>query len=165
MELLRDKNGLTEDEFLVQYKKKQYEKPSLTADIVVLAKDAAGTWVLLIRRKGHPFLGHWALPGGFANPNEPLEQTARRELLEETGIGHEQMQLVGLFSRPGRDPRGWVVSAAYAASVDRAATRVRAGDDAGAAQWFGVSPEADGLGLPPLAFDHEEILRRALCTR
>ena len=75
------------------------------------------------------------------------------------------MQLVGLFSRPGRDPRGWVVSAAYAASVDRAATRVQAGDDAGAAQWFRVSPEADGLGLPPLAFDHEEILRRALCTR
>ncbi len=165
MEALRDRNGLTESEFLVQYKKKHYEKPSLTADIVILSQEADGTRVLLIRRKGHPFLGRWALPGGFADPNEPLEQTARRELREETGVEHERLRLVGLFSRPGRDPRGWVVSAAYAATVDRAATRVQAGDDAGAAEWFLIDPEADGLGLPPLAFDHEEILRRALSTR
>ena len=90
-----DDNGLTEQEYLERYAKKQYPKPSLTADIVILSKDADAYSVLLVRRRNHPFLDFWALPGGFTNPNEPVEQTAARELAEETGVEGLPLRLVG----------------------------------------------------------------------
>ena len=153
---LRDENGQTETEFLQQYAKKQYIKPSLTADIVVLSEENGELFVLLIKRGRHPFLGYWALPGGFANPNEPLEKTAARELAEETGAEDLQLQLIGVFSEPKRDPRGWVVSAAFCAQADRKRLLVQAGDDAAAAIWAPIAK------LPPLAFDHKKILQSAL---
>ena len=100
MDELRDKNGLTEAEAIIEYRKKDYPKPALTADIVILAKEPGGATVadqtapagkpntyklLLIRRGGHPHLGRWALPGGFAEEGETIEETAARELEEETG--------------------------------------------------------------------------------
>ena len=115
--------------------------------------------------------GSWALPGGFANENEPVEVTAARELLEETGVEGLELQLVGIFSAPGRDPRGWVVSAAYLAVADAQQLSVRAGDDAADALWYTVSPSGgrillhrDGevLDADDLAFDHGQILRAAL---
>ena len=173
---LRDKNGLTEQEFLAGYNADKYPKPSLTADVAIFAREGEKLRLLLIRRGGHPYLGCLALPGGFADKNEPLEQTAARELLEETGVSGIPLQLVGVFSKPGRDPRGWVVTAAYTAVIDASQVTVTAGDDAADARWYEIEPEADGVGfrlkdgvkeLSPesngkLAFDHNEIILQAL---
>lgn len=156
MEEKRDARGLTEAEAIARYRSRNYPKPALTADIVVFSRKCEKWKVLLIRRKGHPFLGKLALPGGFANENEPVEQTAARELEEETGVSGLELRLVDLFSRPGRDPRGWVVSAAFMAVVDQK-IRIRAGDDAAEAAWLDV----EELDYTDLAFDHAEILRKA----
>ena len=167
---LRDQNGLTEREFLEAYAKKSYPRPYLTADVVLLSN---GCDVLLVRRKGHPCIGRWAFPGGFVNPTESAFDAALRELKEETGVETaSDLHEIGLFSRPGRDPRGWVVTDAYLAEIDRSRTRVQAGDDAADAAWFRVSLDGgkpvsltapDGTTLDPdaLAFDHAEILARA----
>ena len=166
-----DSRGLTEQEFLICYAEKKYEKPSLTADIVILAREQESLYVLLVRRKNHPFLGCWALPGGFASPRETIEETAARELEEETGLSGIPLIPVGLYSKPGRDPRGWVVSQAYAALVQREKLQVQAGDDAGDARWFRIAgtgadlrltEEQKGFDPGKLAFDHEEILQKAL---
>ncbi len=171
MEELRDKRGLTETEAIARYRSRNYPKPALTADILVFRREGTGLKLLLIRRGGHPYLGKLALPGGFANENEPVEATAARELFEETGVEGLQLQLVGIFSAPGRDPRGWVVSAAYLSVVGEEMPAVRAGDDAAAALWYKVVHEGDAVHLrregetvdaDALAFDHGRILRSAL---
>ena len=171
MEEKRDARGLTEAEAIARYQSRNYPKPALTADIVVLSRLENKLQVLLVARGGPPYLGKLALPGGFANENEPIEETAARELAEETGVEGLSMELVGVFSRPGRDPRGWVVSAAFAALVDADRLTLQAGDDAARARWYPIEP-ADGrltlrngdtiLPLEELAFDHAEVLTRAL---
>lgn len=170
MEEKRDARGLTEEEAIERYRSRNYPKPALTADIVVLWLDGEAVKVLLVERGGHPYIEKFALPGGFANENEPVEETAARELQEESGVSGLPMTLVGVFSRPGRDPRGWVVSAAYAAVI-REAPMLRAGDDAAAAGWFSVEWTDGNLLLrqkdvtimaEDLAFDHAEILQEAL---
>ena len=160
MNELRDKNGLTEEEFLRQYDADKYPKPALTADVVIFRtfKDGREPEVLLIKRGGHPFLGCYAFPGGFSNKNEPVEEAAKRELLEETGIEGIDPQMVGVYSRPGRDPRGWTVSVAYTAVFDADEVKAEAGDDAAAVEWIPVS-KAQKLRL---AFDHDAILADAL---
>ena len=143
---LRDRNGLTEEEFLAQYTPKKYPQPSLTADICVFRRtgeDGSGLQLLLVQRGGHPFLGHWATPGGFCNPNETADACAARELEEETGVSGLKLEPVGLFSTPGRDPRGWTVSYAFVALDDRGSIPVAA-DDAAKAVWFDVSAEPCG---------------------
>lgn len=137
---LRDKNGLTEAEFLANYMEKDYPRPSLTADLVVFRRDSSGVKLLLIQRNGHPYLGCWALPGGFVNKGESAEQAAERELKEETGLEGIAISQLGLYSTPRRDPRGWVVSEAFVAATD-GFLRVRAGDDAGSAGWFSINSE------------------------
>lgn len=178
---LRDKNGLTEEEFLRQYDADKYPKPSVTADICIFAQSGENLELLLVRRGGHPFLGRWATPGGFANKDEPLEQTAARELEEETGISGVPLKHVGVYSKPGRDPRGWTISSAYTALVQKSDLHPRAGDDAAAVSWFRVKFSLSQAGvfekivlsnaqetlhvLPDagdLAFDHAEIIRDAL---
>ena len=162
MSELRDKRGLTETEAIERYRAKNYPKPALTADIAVFARDGESVKLLLIRRGGHPFLGCWALPGGFADQGETIEQTAARELQEETGLTGLLLRLVGIYSAPGRDPRGWTVSAAYAVCVEAGQLRLVAGDDAAEAEWFDVR---DGAVILPegerLAFDHSQIIRDA----
>lgn len=171
MEEKRDARGLTEAEAIARYRSRNYPKPALTADIVVLSRTEAGLKVLLVERGGHPFIGALALPGGFANENEPIEETAARELAEETGVEGLSMKLVGVFSRPGRDPRGWVVSAAFAAVVDTDRLTVQAGDDAASARWYAIETTNGRLTLrngdtslpaEELAFDHGSVLARAL---
>ena len=173
---IRDKNGLTEQEFLKVYAQKNYPKPALTADLVVFSENIDA--VLLVKRGGHPFFCRWAFPGGFANADESVEQTALRELREETGIStlcEDDIYEIGLFSTPGRDPRGWVVSNVYAAKVDPAQIVVKAGDDAAQAQWFCLDYKNGEFTLTngdirltgdadksDLAFDHNRILIKTI---
>lgn len=127
------------------------ETPRLTVDAVIF--DAKGR-LLLIRRKNPPFQGSYALPGGFAEIGETVEDACRRELREETGLEAGALELVGVYSQPGRDPRGHTVSVAFVGVVDHA--EPTAGDDAAAAAWI-----ADWQTLE-FAFDHAEILQDAV---
>lgn len=167
MSELRDKRGLTEAEAIARYRAKNYPKPALTADIAVFARRENRWKLLLIRRGGHPFLGCWALPGGFADQGETIERTAARELMEETGLEGLEMKLVGVYSAPGRDPRGWTVSAAFAVRVEAGQLRAVAGDDAAEAGWFDLVSSPDGTMMPALpegeqlAFDHAQIVADA----
>jgi len=133
----------------------QYPHPALTVDGVVFGFDDADLKLLLIQRALDPFQGKWALPGGFVRIEEGLEQAARRELAEETGITRLYLEQLFTFGDPKRDPRERVVSVAYYALVKLAAHRVRAASDARHAAWF---PVAD---LPALAFDHAAIVELA----
>ena len=163
---LRDKRGLTEAEAIAAYQKKNYPKPALTADICIFARSGAGWKLLLIRRGGHPYLGCWALPGGFADEGETIETTAARELQEETGLTGLALRLVGIYCAPGRDTRGWTVSAAYGTRVEARLDAVAA-DDAAEAGWFDVrlaEDEPATVALPEggkMAFDHAQIIADA----
>lgn len=152
----RDKNGLTEREFLESYSSDKYKKPSLTADIVLIASDGDKNELLLIKRGGHPYIDCFALPGGFAEPGESIERTAARELYEETAVENVVFESIGVFSSPGRDPRGWVVSDAFLAVADKKDIRVLAGDDAAKAVWFSVFVNSNGKNIR-LVSDGEEI--------
>lgn len=167
----RDANGLTEAEAIARYRSKNYPKPALTADIVVLSRTDEDLRILLVERGGHPFMGKMALPGGFANENEPVEETAARELAEETGVSGLDIDLVGIYSQPGRDPRGWIVSAAFISVIDETLLPLQAGDDAAAAGWYRLRESHSGLllqkgekeiSLDVLAFDHAQIIKDAL---
>lgn len=171
MEELRDAKGLTEAEAIARYREKNYPKPALTADILVFTRLEEKLHLLLVERGGHPFMGRLALPGGFANENEPIEKTAARELEEETGVSGLKLELVDIFSAPGRDPRGWTVSAAYMSMVDAENLQIAAGDDAAEAAWYMVCRTDGGSQLQrgdrivpteELAFDHAEILEKAM---
>ncbi len=137
---------------------KSYERPAVTVDAVVIARHPEGPRVLLIKRRNPPFAGRWALPGGFVEPNEPLEAAARRELQEETGATPAHLEQLYTFGDPGRDPRGWTISVAYLALLepgDLERWRLEAGSDAREVGWF------DLYDPPPLAFDHAQIVARA----
>src|SRR5579871_3040682 len=111
-----------------------FPRPSVTADIVLITKGPRPR-VLLIRRKDDPYAGHWALPGGYVNQNEPLLTAAKRELKEETGLQIKNLHQLRAFGDPGRDPRGWTVTIAFIAQVSAANLNPRAGDDAAEAAW------------------------------
>jgi 8-oxo-dGTP diphosphatase len=126
--------------------------PALTADCVIF--DASGR-VLLIRRANEPFLGCYALPGGFVEIGETVEEACIREVQEETGISISEPQLVGIYSDPTRDPRGHTVSVAFAAFTPNPPSAV-AGSDAAAIEWV-----KDWSGVT-LAFDHAKIIGDAV---
>ena len=131
----------------------EYPRPMLTADCMV----TRGGKVLLVRRGNEPFKGCWVLPGGFMEMDETIEHCAVRELQEETGLQvvESDLKLIGIYSTPGRDPRGRTVTAAYAVQVPSDAL-AQAGDDAAEVCWWPLN------NLPPLAFDHQDIIADAL---
>lgn len=142
-----DLNGQTESEFLAAYRQKNYPRPSLTADIVVLVDDGHDVMrILLIRRGRHPYLGCWALPGGFVEEGESADSAAIRELEEETGVIGAVLEQLAVYSTPGRDPRAWTVSGAFLLVLDEMPD-LQAGDDAADARWFFIdaSQESDEL--------------------
>lgn len=128
-----------------------FETIRYTADVVVTTTDGC---VLLIQRGWNPFKGQWALPGGHVDPGETSRAAAARELAEEAGVyaAPEELVQLGVFDAPARDPRGRYVTVAYQLTVIPGTT-IEAGDDATNAQWWPLND------LPPLAFDHADILR------
>ena len=154
MELL-DKNGLTEAEYLANYRQGDWPRPSVTADIAVFRETSAGYELLLIRRAGHPFLGKWALPGGFCEPGETVDETARRELMEETNLTDLPLTPFGFFSQPGRDKRAWTMSEGFAALLPADGRSPVAGDDARETGWFLVDSRWEG-GVLTLSFHRPE---------
>lgn len=133
-----------------------YPRPALAVDCVVFGLDDGDLKVLLIQRDLEPFRGRWALPGGFVRVEETLEDAARRELAEETGLDRVWLEQLYTFGDLDRDPRERVVSVAYYALVKLADHRVQAATDARDAAWFSVAE------LPTLAFDHERVVEVAL---
>ncbi len=133
----------------------KYPHPALTADCVVFGFNGKSLDLLLIERGIEPYKGMWALPGGFMNIDETIEQTARRELREETGLTGIYLEQFKTFSDTGRDPRERVVTVAFVALVRPSDYKLVAGDDAARAHWF------DADQLPPLAFDHHRIIAEA----
>ena len=136
----------------------EYPRPALTVDCVVfgLDLDAQDLKILLIQRSGQPFAGMWALPGGFVDMDETLDESAKRELQEETGISRLYLEQLYTFGDPGRDPRERVVTVAYYALVKLTDHPIKADTDASDVGWFSVSD------LPRLAFDHAKIVSVAL---
>lgn len=134
----------------------KYPRPAVTADCVIFGiTDDGERRLLLVQRGRDPFAGMWAFPGGFLEENETLEQCARRELKEETGLDSPvRFEELKSFSAVDRDPRGRTITVAFLAEVPLA--QVKGGDDAADARWFHLDE------IPPLAFDHADILAVAL---
>lgn len=144
-----------EKNFLAAYDINQYDRPSIAADVAVFSigrKSSEGLdyrrlpaktlRLLLIRRAEQPYQGAWALPGGFMQQGETIQETARRELKEETGTDKAYLTLCNVFSDSGRDPRGWILSQSFLAVLnedDLASSRLEVSGDAGEAAWFDIS--------------------------
>jgi 8-oxo-dGTP diphosphatase len=143
--------------------KELYRHPALTVDGVVLLHQADGAIkdqysVLLVERGREPFKGCYALPGGFVDYGEDIEDAIHREIAEETGLEGLPFRQFRTFGHPGRDPRGHTVSVVYVAVIIGETPAVVGGDDAASADWFAVQE------LPDLAFDHAQILDQVLDT-
>ncbi|EAQ76977.1 NUDIX hydrolase [Blastopirellula marina] len=133
----------------------EYARPSVTVDCVIFGLDDDGLKILLIQRDGDPYAGSWALPGGFVEMDESLDQAAQRELQEETGVSEVFLEQLYTFGAVGRDPRTRVITVAYYALVNLKDHKIEAATDARAAAWFALDD------LPALAFDHDQILQMA----
>ena len=130
-------------------------KVTLTTDIAIFTIREERLEILLIRRGNSPFQGRWALPGGIVEEDEDLDVCARRELEEETGVTGLELEQFHTFGAPGRDPRGRYVTVAYLTLVRPDRLSPKAASDAAGVRWFVVD------SLPPLAFDHGEIIAMA----
>jgi 8-oxo-dGTP diphosphatase len=133
----------------------EYPRPALTVDCVVFGLDEEDLRVLLIQRDLPPFEGRWALPGGFVRIDESLDDAARRELGEETGVKRVYLEQLYTIGDIDRDPRERVVTVAYYALVKPSDHRVRAATDVRETAWFAIDD------LPVLAFDHDKIVEMA----
>jgi 8-oxo-dGTP diphosphatase len=125
-----------------------YPRPAVTVDAILFSKQNS---VLLIERGRDPYKGKWALPGGFVDMDEELENACLRELREETGIQVKKLTQIRTYGTVGRDPRGRTISVVYYAVVEKE-LEASAGDDAAKAHWFPINQ------LPDMAFDHRQII-------
>ena len=166
----------TEKEFLSAYKIGDFDRPSVAADLAIFRMRATGgdnfrkdpeskLSLLLIRRGEHPFLGRWALPGGFLRMDETVEACALREAREETGITPTAMLYLGVFSAVDRDPRGRIISNAFTCILNRDAVP-KAGTDAAEARWFDVAfTESDDGECTTVLTSGDLLLRTRLTER
>lgn len=148
-EILRNRQGLTEEEFLEKYDASMFERPSVTVDMLIFTvvnEDEENyrklpektLKLLMVKRGDHPFMGQWALPGGFVSAQESLEDAALRELKTETNVDNVYMEQLYTWGDVGRDPRTRVISCAYMALADSTKLNIVAGDDADDAKWFNI---------------------------
>ncbi|MBQ8920853.1 MAG: NUDIX hydrolase [Oscillospiraceae bacterium] len=162
-----------EKEFLAGYRLEDYERPSVTADVAAfrISTEESESYrknpenklrLLLIRRGGHPFKDMWALPGGFLQKGETVEQCALREIFEETNVQPVSIMPVGVFSEPERDPRGWIISHAYVSVIGEDSVKQIGQDDAADAQWFCVSFDCTENGEYALTLTHGDTELRAV---
>ena len=135
----------------------EWPRPMVTADALVFAHSGGKTRVLLIKRGNEPFKGKWAVPGGFVNMDEELEDAVVRELAEETGLTGVQLEQMRTFGTLDRDPRGRVITIVFMGIVKEEQMKVEAGDDAAEAQWFDIDELPEDM-----AFDHNEVIRFAV---
>ena len=144
------KKGISEEQFLKSYSPSDYEKPSVTTDILVFTvenkenpdirkADKKDLRILLIKRKEHPYIGQWAIPGGFVNINESLEEAARRKLKEETDLENIYFEQLATYGDVNRDPRMRVISSAYMALIPSTHLKPKAGEDEADIAWFSIS--------------------------
>lgn len=147
---IKNKQGLTEKEFLAAYDARKYDRPSLTVDMLIftVTEEKKKNYrklpektlrLLLVKRGEHPFLGQWSLPGGFVHVDESLDEAALRELKEETNIDTIYMEQLYTWGAVDRDPRARIISTSYMSLVDSAALNVKVSADADEAAWFTVS--------------------------
>ena len=171
---LKDMESMTEEEYLAQYKPSDYERPSVTVDMLIFTITRNQRLaMILIKRGGHPERGKWAIPGGFVEMDESLEDAAARELKEETDLDHIYLEQLYTFGDVHRDKRTRVISVAYMALVPADTLQYTPGDDAQDACMFeiertvrGVILHAIGRNLTltetDLAFDHKDIIAKGL---
>jgi len=133
----------------------KYPRPMVCVDMFILRKALGSHEILLIKRINNPYKDHWALPGGFIEMDEDLVDSAYRELEEETHITQIKLDQLKTYGTPGRDPRGRTISVVFGGFLE-AKQEAQAGDDAKETQWFSIDK------LPPLAFDHELIIKESL---
>lgn len=150
MSEVKNKQGLTETEFLSSYDIDRYKRPGVTVDMLIftVTEEAKKNYrklpektlrLLLIKRGDHPFIGQWSLPGGFVHMDESLDEAALRELKEETNIDNIYMEQLYTWGAVERDPRMRIISTSYMSLVDSSALNIKASDDADDAAWFTVS--------------------------
>ena len=145
-----NEKGQTLEEFLKEYDPYQYKNPYATTDMVLFSyagekPDTDALKVLLVCRKNHPSIGYWALPGGFVELYENLEDTARRELTEETGVADLPMEQFAVYGNVTRDPRARIITSAYLSVVDEGQVKVQAGDDAADAKWMQLHCQTESV--------------------
>lgn len=131
----------------------KYPRPAVTTDAIVTSEKNGERLILLIRRKSDPYKNSWALPGGFINLDETLEEACKRELEEETGLSVTDLKQFFTFDEISRDPRGRTLSVVFYTHIPEPVP-VKGSDDATEAIWFPLD------SLPPLAFDHEKIIKK-----
>jgi ADP-ribose pyrophosphatase YjhB (NUDIX family) len=160
--------GQTLEAFLKEYDPACFERPSVTVDVVLftlLEGDPPRLGVMMIRRKDHPFINKWAVPGGFVNMDENLMTAAYRELEEETGITDVVLKDLAPFSEPDRDPRTRIITFAYYGMMPMGTLKPKAGDDAAEARVFAVETtrkRSGGAVMTTLELQNEELHLRAL---
>jgi 8-oxo-dGTP diphosphatase len=135
----------------------QYPRAAITVDAIVYVTESETTWILLIERRKDPFKNKWALPGGFIDMDETLEEACKRELFEETGLKVEAMTQFKAYDAINRDPRHRTISVVFSVQLNKKA-HVEGGDDAALAAWFPITE------LPELGFDHAQIMKEFIST-
>ncbi len=134
-----------------------WPRPMVTVDAAVFTHSGDKTRVLLIKRGSEPFKGKWAVPGGFVNMDEELEDAVVRELAEETGLTGVHLEQMRTFGTVGRDPRGRQITIVFMGIATEDQTKLKAGDDAAQAKWFDIDELPEDM-----AFDHSEVVRFAI---
>ncbi|MBN2588483.1 MAG: NUDIX hydrolase [Sedimentisphaerales bacterium] len=135
----------------------EWPRPMVTVDAVIFKRSQGKISLLLINRKNTPYIGHWAIPGGFVEMDEELEDAAARELAEETNLKGIDLEQMHTFGKVGRDPRGRQITIAFIGFTDENNANIKAGDDAAQAKWFDIDD------LPQnMAFDHDEVAKFAI---
>jgi 8-oxo-dGTP diphosphatase len=129
-----------------------WPRPTVSVDAVVFAFFKSKARLLLVNRKREPFKGKWALPGGFVEIDEELEDAVARELAEETGLVNVPLEQMRTFGNVGRDPRGRQITIAFMGIATEGLNKIKAGDDAAKVRWFDIEKLPEDM-----AFDHSEV--------